>query len=40
MQGIVADIRVHVVPGQTLTMRVPPDTLAIISWQTLSSFDF
>ena len=29
MQGIVADIRVHVVPGQTLTMPVPADTLGI-----------
>ena len=27
MQGIVADIRVRVAPGQTLTMPVPPDTL-------------
>ena len=27
MQGIVADIHVHVAPGQTLTMPVPPDTL-------------
>ena len=34
MQGIVADIRVHVVPGQTLTMPVPPDTLAIFATKT------
>jgi len=34
MQGIVADIRVHVVPGQTLTMPVPPDTLAIMALKT------
>jgi hypothetical protein len=32
MQDIVADITVHVAPGQTLTMPVPPDTLAI--WAT------
>ncbi len=31
MQGIVADIRVHVMPGQTLQMPVPPDTLAIMA---------
>ena len=31
MQGIVADIRVHVMPGQTLTMPVPADTLAIMA---------
>ena len=31
MQGIVADIRVHVMPGQTLAMPVPPDTLAIMA---------
>jgi hypothetical protein len=31
MQGIVADIRVSVVPGQTLTMPAPPDTLAIFA---------
>ena len=31
MQGIVADIRVHVMPGQTLTMPVPSDTLAIMA---------
>jgi hypothetical protein len=34
MQGIVADIRVHVVPGQTLTMPAPPDTLAIFATKT------
>src|ERR1039457_1767094 len=34
MQGMVADIRVHVVPGQTLTMPVPPDTLAIFATKT------
>jgi hypothetical protein len=34
MQGIVADIHVHVVPGQTLTMPVPPDTLAIMALET------
>jgi hypothetical protein len=32
MQDIIADITVHVAPGQTLTMPVPPDTLAI--WAT------
>ena len=34
MQGIVADIRVHVVPGQTLTMPVPADTLGIMALKT------
>ena len=34
MQDIVSDITVHVAPGQTLTMPVPPDTLAI--WATES----
>ena len=34
MQGIVADVRVHVVPGQTLTMPAPPDTLAIFATKT------
>jgi hypothetical protein len=34
MQGIVADIRVHVVPGQTLIMPAPPDTLAIFATKT------
>jgi alpha-L-rhamnosidase len=34
MQDIVSDITVHVQPGQTLTMPVPPDTLAI--WATES----
>jgi alpha-L-rhamnosidase len=32
MQDIVSDITVHVAPGQTLTMPVPQDTLAI--WAT------
>jgi hypothetical protein len=32
MQDIVADITVHVSPGETLQMPVPPDTLAI--WAT------
>jgi hypothetical protein len=31
MQGIVADIRVRVVPGQTLTMPAPSDTLGIFA---------
>ena len=30
MQDIVADIQVHVQPGQTLTMPVPPETLGIL----------
>src|SRR5664279_5924507 len=34
MQGIVADIRVRVVPGQTLTMPAPPDTLAVFATKT------
>src|ERR1022692_3552548 len=34
MQGIVADIRVHVVPGQTLTMPAPSGTLAIFATKT------
>jgi hypothetical protein len=34
MQGIVADIRVAVVPGQTLSMPAPPDTLAIFATKT------
>ena len=34
MQGMVADIRVHVVPGQTLTMQAPADTLAIFATKT------
>jgi hypothetical protein len=34
MQGIVADIRVHVAPGQTLTMPAPPDTLGIFAVKT------
>ena len=33
MQDIVSDITVHVAPGQTLQMPVPPDTLAI--WATV-----
>jgi len=34
MQDIVSDITVHVAPGQTLTMPVPPDTLAIWATET------
>jgi hypothetical protein len=34
MQGIVADIRVRVVPGQTLSMPVPSDALAIMALET------
>jgi hypothetical protein len=34
MQDIVADITVHVAPGQTLQMPVPPDTLAIWATET------
>ena len=34
MQDITADITVHVAPGQTLQMPVPPDTLAIWSTET------
>ena len=34
MQDIVADIQVHVQPGQTLAMPVPPDTLAIYATET------
>jgi hypothetical protein len=34
MQDIVADITVHVAPGQTLQMPVPQDTLAIWSTET------
>ena len=34
MQGIVADIRVRVAPGQTLTMPAPSDTLAIFATKT------
>ncbi len=34
MQGIVADIHVHVAPGQTLSMPAPPDTLAIFATKT------
>jgi hypothetical protein len=34
MQDIVADIQVHVAPGQTLTMPVPTDTLAIMALES------
>src|ERR1039458_1265632 len=34
MQDIVADIQVRVQPGQTLTMPVPPDALAIMAVET------
>jgi hypothetical protein len=34
MQGMVADIRVRVAPGQTLTMPVPSDTLGIMATET------
>ena len=34
MQCMVADIRVAVVPGQTLSMPAPPDTLAIFALRT------
>jgi hypothetical protein len=34
MQGILADIRVRVAPGQTLTMPVPADTLGIMALET------
>ena len=34
MQDIVSDITVHVAPGQTLTMPVPNDTLAIWATET------
>ena len=34
MQDIVDDISVHVQPGQTLSMPVPPDTLAIMAIET------
>ena len=34
MQGIVSDIRIHVVPGQTLTLPAPADTLAIFATKT------
>jgi len=37
MQDIVADITVRVQPGQTLTMPVPPDTLAIMAVETDTS---
>ncbi len=37
MQDIVADIQVRVQPGQTLTMPVPPDTLAIMAIETDTS---
>jgi hypothetical protein len=31
MQGLDADIRINVMPGQTLTMPTPPDTLAALA---------
>ena len=31
MQGIDADIRINVMPGQTLKMPVPPDTLGALA---------
>jgi hypothetical protein len=34
MQDIVSDITVHVAPGQTLQMPIPPDTLAIWATET------
>jgi hypothetical protein len=34
MQDIVSDITVHVAPGQTLAMPIPPDTLAIWATET------
>ncbi|MGA2720899.1 MAG: glycosyl hydrolase [Bryobacteraceae bacterium] len=34
MQGIVADIRVRVAPGQRFSMPVPPDTLGILALET------
>jgi hypothetical protein len=34
MQDIVADIQVHVAPGQTLTMPVPLDTLSIMALES------
>lgn len=34
MQDIVADIQVHVAPGQTLTMPVPSDTLSIMALES------
>src|ERR1035438_8211044 len=34
MQDIVSDITVHVAPGQTLAMPIPPDTLAIMAVET------
>jgi hypothetical protein len=37
MQDIVADIQVHVAPGQTLTMPVPTDTLAIMALESDTS---
>ena len=39
MQGIVADIHVHVAPGQTLTMPVPSDTLGIMATETARDGD-
>lgn len=37
MQDIVADIQVHVAPGQTLTMPAPPDTLAVMALESDTS---
>jgi hypothetical protein len=34
MQDIISDITVHVAPGQTLAMPIPPDTLAIWATET------
>src|ERR1035438_3064016 len=31
MQGLDGDIRIHVMPGQTLTMPTPPDTLGALA---------
>jgi hypothetical protein len=36
MQGIVADARYSVVPGQTLRIPVPPDTLGILAYNRLA----
>jgi len=36
MQGIVADARYSVVPGQTLSIPVPPDTLGILAYNRLA----
>src|SRR6059058_4477805 len=37
MQDIVSDISVHVQPGQTLTMPVPPDTIGIMAVESDTS---